>query len=194
MPRNTSTDARTRILDAALDLLGDQGVSKLSQPNVAKAAGMRQSHLTYYFPTRSDLLKATAMHSIEAMIETLAANASEGKLSPDKLARIAGDMVGDKRRARVMLGLIVASDADREIKGFLRDFVARVRVGIARIVKMFEHEVEPKNVALFHTLIVGAATLHLARDNAASRRESAMIARYAVEQLLLGNPRAAEER
>ncbi len=188
MPPAITSDVRTRILEAALELLGDHGVSKLTQPNVAKAAGLRQSHLTYYFPTRADLLKATALHSIEAMIRMLSARASEGQLSPAMLSSIASTMVSDKRRARVVLGLIVASDEDREIKVFLRDFVARVRGGVGRVVELLGRETDAENIALFHTLIVGAAVLHIARDNAASRRESKAMVRFAVEQLLLGEP------
>jgi AcrR family transcriptional regulator len=189
MAGNSLTDVRTRILDAAFDLLGEHGVSKLSQPRVAKAAGVRQSHLTYYFPTRADLLKATALHSIEAMIGNLASRASEGLLSPEMLAQIAGEAVGDKRRARIILGLVVASEEDREIKGFLHDFVVRVRAGVARVVDLLGYEVEPATVVRFHSLIVGAAVLHVARDDADSRGESAEMARYAVEQLLFGAPR-----
>ena len=189
MTPDMAIDVRTRILEAALDLLGDHGVGKLTQPNVARAAGVRQSHLTYYFPTRPDLLKATALHSIEAMIGMLTARASEGQLSADMLAEIASTMVSDKRRARVVLGLVVASDEDREIKSFLRDFVARVRAGVARVLELLGQEANPERIALFHTLIVGAAVLHIARDNTASRRESALAVRFAVEQLLLGEPR-----
>jgi AcrR family transcriptional regulator len=184
MAEASAVDVRTRILEAALDLLGEHGVSRLSQPSVAKAAGVRQSHLTYYFPTRADLLKATALHSIETMIGSLAERASGGQLSPALLAQIAGAMVADKRRARMMLGLVVASDEDREIKGFLRDFVARVRAGVGRVVALLGHEADSANIAVFHTLIVGAAVLHVARDDDASRRESAEIARFAVERLL----------
>ena len=193
MRRDSDIDVRTTILEAALGLLGDHGVSKLTQPSVARAAGIRQSHLTYYFPTRADLLKATALHSIESMIGMLARRASEGKLSPDLLAQIAGDMVGDKRRARVVLGLVVASDEDREIKAFLRDFVERVRGGIGRVVELLGLPADPERIALFHTLVVGAAVLHIARDNAASRRESATMVRFAVEQLLQDQPESGKK-
>jgi AcrR family transcriptional regulator len=188
MAPESTPDVPSRILEAALDLLGEHGVGKLTQPNVAKAAGIRQSHLTYYFPTRADLLKATALHSIDSMIRMLASRASEGKLSTDMLASVASEMVGDKRRARVVLGLIVASDEDREIKVFLRDFVTRVRAGVGRIAQLLGREADADSVALFHTLIVGAAVLHIARDNAASRRESARMVRCAVDQLLSGAP------
>jgi hypothetical protein len=41
-------------LQAAVELIKTQGFSALTQSGVAKLAGVRQSHLTYYFPTRSD--------------------------------------------------------------------------------------------------------------------------------------------
>jgi len=193
MRRDTAIDVRTSILEAALTLLADHGVSKLTQPGVARAAGIRQSHLTYYFPTRADLLKATALYSIESMIGMLSRRALDGKLSRELLSQIASEMVGDKRRARVVLGLVVTSDEDREIKIFLRDFVERVRAGIGRVVELLGLPADPDRIALFHTLMVGAAVLHLARDNAASRRESAAMVRFAVDQLLQDQPESGKK-
>lgn len=193
MRRDTAIDVRTSILESALTLLADHGVSKLTQPGVARAAGIRQSHLTYYFPTRADLLKATALYSIESMIGMLSRRALDGKLSPELLTQIASEMVGDKRRARVVLGLVVTSDEDREIKTFLRDFVDRVRAGIGRVVELLGLPADPDRIALFHTLVVGAAVLHIARDNAASRRESAAMVRFAVEQLLQDQPEGGKK-
>ena len=193
MRRDSAIDVRTSILEAALTLLADHGVGKLTQPGVARAAGIRQSHLTYYFPTRADLLKATALHSIESMIGMLSRRALDGKLSPELLAQIASEMVSDKRRARVVLGLVVTSDEDREIKTFLRDFVDRVRAGIGRVVELLGLPADPDRIALFHTLVVGAAVLHIARDNAASRRESAAMVKFAVEQLLREQPESGKK-
>jgi AcrR family transcriptional regulator len=53
-------DVRERLLEAALRLLAESGAHELTQPKVAKAAGVRQSHLTYYFPTRGELLQEVA--------------------------------------------------------------------------------------------------------------------------------------
>lgn len=49
---------KQRILDSALDIVEEQGVRALTQPRIAKAAGLRQSHITYYFPRKADLLIA----------------------------------------------------------------------------------------------------------------------------------------
>jgi AcrR family transcriptional regulator len=53
-PEKIST--RQKILNAALQIVEEQGIGALTQPRVAKQAGVRQSNLTYYFPHKSDLL------------------------------------------------------------------------------------------------------------------------------------------
>ena len=194
MPPDNGTDVRQRILDAALGLMAEQGFMEVTQPKIARAAGVRQSHLTYYFPTRSELLKALAMHSIESMLGSLAAGASEGKLTPELFARFVGEALADKRRARVMLGLIVSSEEDREIKQFLRDFIARVRVAMTGVAKLLGREPEQINVVALHMLFVGATIMNIARDDANSRRECAEIARLAVETFLPGDTTAAAQK
>jgi len=47
-----------QILDAAWTLMADEGVAALSVREVARSVGLRQQSLTYYFPTKQDLLDA----------------------------------------------------------------------------------------------------------------------------------------
>src|SRR5688500_8988078 len=110
-------DVRERILQAALALLAESGAHELTQPGVSKAAGVRQSHLTYYFPTRADLLQEVARYSIEKLAGQLA-HTRPGAL-PEGIAAGAAD----KRRSRVMLGLVTAADRDPKIKQRLRKFI-----------------------------------------------------------------------
>ena len=77
-------DVRARILDAALGLLARGGAAELTQPRVARAAGVRQSHLTYYFPTRDALLQAVADRSIDTLAATLMQAAQGGRLGPQR--------------------------------------------------------------------------------------------------------------
>jgi len=51
---------RTDIVDSALEILAEVGFAHFSVLKVARAYGIRQSHLTYYFPTRDELLAAMA--------------------------------------------------------------------------------------------------------------------------------------
>ena len=195
MPPDNASDVRQRILDAALGLMAEHGFMEVTQPKIARAAGVRQSHLTYYFPTRNDLLKAVAVHSIETLLDSLVAGASAGKLTPELFAQFAGEALADKRRARVMLGLIVSSEEDREIKQFLRDFIVRVRATMTNVARLLGREPDPINIVALHMLFVGATILNVARDDANSRRECAEIARIAIETFLPGGESApAQER
>ena len=166
---------RDRILEAALGLLAEGGTHELTQPRVAKAAGVRQSHLTYYFPTRGELLQEIARHSIEKLAGQLA-HAREGTVADGIAAGAA-----DKRRSRVMLGLVAAADRDPKIKQRMRRFVAELRARMTPVLGAAGLRTDPDSVAFFHACIVGCAVLQLARDNAQARSEAKAVLRKAAE-------------
>lgn len=175
-------DVRSKILDAALRLVFDTGVAALTQPRIAQAAGVRQSHLTYYFPTRAELLEGVAQHMMETTIQGMqaVAHAHAGR-GAEALARVMGEAVADPRRARVMLALIVASDEEPRIKQWLRIFVPQLRARIAGVLQ--KAGLDASRVALFHTMLVGTAILNVARDDENSRREARSTVRAALELL-----------
>lgn len=60
------------IVGVAIELLAKGGFANFSALKVAKRYGIRQSHLTYYFPTRDDLLAAmseTLITRYESLVE-----------------------------------------------------------------------------------------------------------------------------
>ena len=163
---------RDRILEAALRLLAGAGAHELTQPKVAKAAGVRQSHLTYYFPTRGDLLQEVARYSIEKLASQLAhshAGIAEG---------IAAG-AADKRRSRVMLGLVTAADRDPKIKQRMRAFIDELRARMTPLLGAGGLRTDAQSVAFFHSCIVGCAVLQLARDNPAARAEARAVLKKA---------------
>lgn len=162
-------DVRTRILEAALGLLAQSGAHELTQPRVAKAAGVRQSHLTYYFPTRAALMQAVARHSIERLAGQLA-HAREH--NPSQVARAIAGGSSDKRIVRVMLGLITAADRDPAIKRQLRRFVAELRGIMAPALAAGGLRAEPECVPFFHSVVIGCAVLQLGRDSVEARAEA----------------------
>ena len=87
-------DVRTRILEAALRLLGEGG-QQITQPRVSKEAGVRQSHLTYYFPTITDLLQAVARHSFQSLAKELAG--ADARERPGPLAEVIAKATRHKR-------------------------------------------------------------------------------------------------
>ena len=170
-------DVRGRILDAALGLLAQGGAQELTQPRVARAAGVRQSHLTYYFPTRAELLQAVAYRSIEALAGPLLRAAQRGKLGLDALPDALARAITDKRRTRTMLALVGTADRDPAVQERLRRFIREARARLAAVMNAAGGTGDEDNVAFLHTLLVGAAVLHLARDNAESRREAQAVLR-----------------
>lgn len=182
-----ATDVRTRILESALDLLADQGVNELTQPKVARRAGVRQSHLTYYFRTRADLLMAVAMHFVSSTLGQVSVGVAEGSLNAATLGEALGEVVADGRRARVMLGLVVASDEDPRIKAFLRELVGRVRATLAEIARAIGARADTGDVTAFHAMVVGAAVLNVAQDDEAARADCRSVVRLGVARVLAGD-------
>jgi AcrR family transcriptional regulator len=132
MARDTS-GVRDRILDAAVQLLRTTGVKALTQPQVAKAAGVLQSHLTYYFPKRTDLLLAVARHSVLSMgqdLHSFFATQAFPHADADSQARVLAlirAMVTNLPRTRMVLGLVVEADEDPALKAVMVEQVGVLR-------------------------------------------------------------------
>jgi AcrR family transcriptional regulator len=169
-------DVRARIIEAALGLLAEGG--EITQPRVARAAGVRQSHLTYYFPTVTDLLQALARHSFDRLGAEL--GLASGR-RPASLAQGMARAAADKRRVRMMLGLVSAADRDGALKPRMRAFVKELRKRIAALLKAGGLDVEDADLAFLHTVIIGSAVLQFARDNAEARREANAVLERALQ-------------
>lgn len=111
---NTETDKRERILQAAICVLREEGLARFSQPRVAARAGLRQSHLTYYFPSRVDLIHAVADL---AAIQRIAALRTIGTVATieQKIAVLAG-VLADPEQTRVLVALTQSADRDPGVR------------------------------------------------------------------------------
>jgi AcrR family transcriptional regulator len=171
-PAPSRPDIRSHILDTAFGLLSDHGVAWLTQPRVSQAAGVRQSHLTYYFPTRGDLLAGVARHFMDSLSGPLLTGAQRGTLSAEHLPGVLSSALTDRRPIRAILGLIAAADEDPRLRKALRGIVRLIRARLATLFAMLSLPNDAQSVALVHTFIVGAGVLHHARADAGARREA----------------------
>ena len=123
---------RERILDAALDILRESGLQRLTQVHVAEQAGVRQSHLTYYFPTREDLFEAVTARAVEGIAGGVrrAVGEQEGSGHGPLLARLA-TAVGSLEPMRMFVGLIVEADGDPALRAALVGGTHRLEAALA---------------------------------------------------------------
>lgn len=62
---------RERILDAALEVIGEHGVAGLTNRRVAAAAGLSLGSLTYHFSSQTDLLRESLLRYASAESERI---------------------------------------------------------------------------------------------------------------------------
>ncbi len=62
---------KDRILEKALDMMNRQGIENVSTYDMARALKIRQSNITYYFPTKADIINALAKRMIQEVDQPL---------------------------------------------------------------------------------------------------------------------------
>lgn len=130
---NIEKGLRDKILDAAAVILYRDGAKKLTQPEVARALGIRQSHLTYYFPRRADLLSALALRFLEGLsIELAALEAPAASLPPLQVIAVLYRAITEADSMRAFLALIVEAEQDDALRVMLANHMAHFDEMVAR--------------------------------------------------------------
>jgi AcrR family transcriptional regulator len=166
-------DIRERLLVAAVTLVREQGLSKLTQPRVAKAAGVSQSHLTYYFPTRADLVHAVLQRAAErqrAGVEATVAAAGEGM---EALVRELAKTLSRPENTRVLVSFVLAADTDPAARALFEGLVAGMRATIAQMLEKVGIAPSPEAVTMVHAAGTGLAILELALGGSAVQPNTA---------------------
>jgi AcrR family transcriptional regulator len=134
-PNPDGRGIREEILMAGLAIMREEGIQALTQVQVARRANVRQSHVTYYFPKRQDLIAGVAGRCIEDIAHTganAAAHAPEGDLGTS-LRRVMS-AIGDEGHMRMFIGLIVEADADPELRQLLVRLTREVQQSLATLI------------------------------------------------------------
>ena len=152
-PENAPT--KQKILDAALQIVEEQGISALTQPRVAKLAGVRQSHLTYYFPRKSDLL----LGALEASHQK--ANGHTEHQPSNKFRDIAPfieNLMFEPKRARFFFSVLLGVSEDAELRPTI---ASHARGFTAFLAPYFQRPSDDPQVQLFVDLLRGIALSEL---------------------------------
>jgi AcrR family transcriptional regulator len=164
---------RERLLLAAIGLIREHGLAGLTQPRVAKATGISQGHLTYYFPTRQALLAAvldrTATDQLAGVEQAMRAASS----SPKKLADAMGVAFEKAENSRVLISFALAASQDADARATFERLTRGIRGEVAAAAHRIGIPDDAKTVALVHALGVGLSVLNLALGGSPLRPKAA---------------------
>lgn len=183
-PAPSGAPVRQRLLEAALAVLAEEGIHAFTQTRVAERAGLRQSHLTYYFPARSDLLKGIVEHAAcETPFKFVDPRSAQRPTLASLKAHL-GAQVTDVKLSRVMLAMNAASDEDPSLKLWMTEFDRRMRDMFGGVLAAMGYRVRAQEVALFHATMVGIAVLHSSEGTEASAVEARRLVGIALDRLV----------
>jgi AcrR family transcriptional regulator len=164
-------ELRTKIVMAGVAVLRESGFAGFTQPKIAKLAGVRQSHLTYYFPTRADLVKAVAREAVDRQLDAIASTLQAS--SPKAAAALTANIAVRQENTRVIMGLAQAADEEPALHDLFRELADGI---IARNGKLLEEiNIKPtdEHCFLLHALLVGMSVINLAVARKNGERRSA---------------------
>lgn len=173
---------KQKILSAALKVLVENGFPALTQTRVAEEAGLGQGHLTYYFPTRSDLLKAVVEESKRQMASVSAT--SQEPLTLERLQDISLNFGLSKTFPRIMLALTVAAGDDPSLADWFVDADLSTRTSLRALLEQLGLQVDESALHLLRATVIGASLINLQQNTEASEQTARFVIQAAFQQLI----------
>ena len=161
-------DRREIILKAAIATLREHGLSGFTQPRVAKRADVRQSHLTYYFPTRLALLEGVARLAVDGQLAAL--QSIVGLTSVPAVIKNITAMIGRHENTRVLMALAQAADEEPSLRSLFRELANGIVLRLRQLLENLHLDATEEQVFLIHSLSVGMAVVDLATQRPHSKR------------------------
>ncbi len=169
--KKPSEDRRRQIIEVGLALLAQEGLPGLTQPKIAARTGLRQSHLTYYYPTRTSLVTAVARAAFDAQAE--AARAVIARiLSVGDAAAAISEVTGQHERTRVLVALNQASEKEPEVRQLFNNLTNILHSEFASLLERLNLPATGTDVELLHALFIGLSVFDLATCRPGQRERS----------------------
>lgn len=167
------SDRRHDIIQAGLATLREHGYSGFSQARVAGLAGLRQSHLTYYYPTRVDLLAAVARAAIDGQLA--AVDAVLNRSAPRGVAEAIAKVIVGHENTRVLMALAQAADEEPRLRELFRELADGIVARADGFLKTLNPGTTEFDARLLHALSVGLAVVDLATGRTDGQRRAAAV-------------------
>src|SRR6202789_567383 len=146
-------DRREIILEAAIATLREHGFSGFTQPRGAKRADVRQSHLTYYFPTRLALLEGVARLAVDGQLAAL--QSIVGLTSVSAVIKNITAMIGRHENTRVLMALAQAADEEPSLRSLFRELADGIVSRLRQLLENLHLDATEEQVFLIHSLSGG---------------------------------------
>jgi AcrR family transcriptional regulator len=188
-----ASDVREQIVSAALGILHERGVRALVQTRVARAAGVPQGHLTYYFPKKADLLVAVARRFREDTAREAARwfgpGRPQGLSREERVLAVVRGLGEDLARTRALVGLMLESESEPALHKEMLEGAADLRRFLAWVLGREEPDAD---VDLVLALFWGLGIQHLLAGGAQGKKQHADLAARAAALIpLLARPQDA---
>ena len=180
-------DRRQSIISASLAILRERGYAGFTQPRVAAAAGLRQSHLTYYFPTRIDLLMAVARVAIERQLA--AVDSILGVSSVRKAATTIANVAVRHENTRIIMALAQAADQEPALRELFRGLADGIILRAGKLLINLNIEPTDERCYQLHSMSVGMAVVDLATARKNGERRAARTLEAALTSMKKGATR-----
>jgi DNA-binding transcriptional regulator YbjK len=134
--RRSDPDRREKIIAATLDLIAARGVHGATYRTVGEAADVPLGSMTYYFPSRDDLVFTAFERFADDLFSPLDQSMTDVRPEEDPRERLVQMVVADdrdRRRDMVLLAeLYVLAFRQERYAELMRQWMRRARAAIAR--------------------------------------------------------------
>ena len=180
-------DLRQDIINASLAVLRESGYSGFTQPRVAAKVGLRQSHLTYYFPTRVDLLAGVARVAIDRQLTAVDGilEASSVREAAKTIAKVAVR----HENTRVIMALVQAADQEPALRELFRELADGIILRAGKLLRNLNIEPTDEHCYQLHAMSVGMAMVDLATARKDGERRVARTLETALTLMTKGERR-----
>ena len=182
MPVDASV--RTRILASAAEILHAEGFSALTQNAVALRAGVRQSHLTYYFPTRLDLLRNVAHYGCTQMLYPITDGSERGLVTLSQFREFLEPKEMDRGWVRLFTGLMIAAEEDPSIRVWLGEFTESINKRLHAAFCALVGDVSIEAVRMVHSCFIGAMRFEMLEESEHSLAQAKTTMNHAIDLVI----------
>jgi AcrR family transcriptional regulator len=180
-------ERRQDIVNASLAVLRESGYSGFTQPRVAAEAGLRQSHLTYYFPTRVDLLAGVARVAVDRQLA--AVDSVVGASSVRGAAKAIANVAVRHENTRVIMALVQAADQEPALRELFRELADGIILRAGKLLRNLNIESTDEHCHQLHSMSVGIAVVDLATSRKDGERRAARTLETALTLMTKGKGR-----